>query len=106
MRVIFESLYGTCWLLRLGSPRALITFPNANNPLLICTDSLNRSPVLPVLVTLSEPARSTKWNFEEMILLAPSRFNTSALPPSRSCITSSALSTSTMSLAKPNTTLI
>uniref|UniRef100_A0A8C5P8I4 Uncharacterized protein n=1 Tax=Leptobrachium leishanense TaxID=445787 RepID=A0A8C5P8I4_9ANUR len=39
--------------------RALITFPKANKPLLIWTDSLNLSPVFPVFVTLSEPARST-----------------------------------------------
>uniref|UniRef100_A0A4W3JLE8 Uncharacterized protein n=1 Tax=Callorhinchus milii TaxID=7868 RepID=A0A4W3JLE8_CALMI len=47
------------WLVR--SPKALMTFPSANRPLFICTDSLKRSPVFPVFVTRSEPARSTKY---------------------------------------------
>ncbi|KAK2503243.1 hypothetical protein MC885_005974 [Smutsia gigantea] len=49
---------------RCGSPRALMTLPRARRPLLIWMLSLSRSPVLPVLSTLSEPARSTKWNLE------------------------------------------
>uniref|UniRef100_A0A8C0L1Z5 Secreted protein n=1 Tax=Canis lupus dingo TaxID=286419 RepID=A0A8C0L1Z5_CANLU len=49
---------------RWGSPRALMTLPKARRLLLIWMLSLSRSPVLPVLSTLSEPARSTKWNLE------------------------------------------
>uniref|UniRef100_A0A2K5QJE5 Secreted protein n=1 Tax=Cebus imitator TaxID=2715852 RepID=A0A2K5QJE5_CEBIM len=49
---------------RWGSPRALMTLPSARRLLLIWMLSLRRSPVLPVLSTLSEPARSTKWNLE------------------------------------------
>uniref|UniRef100_A0A2K6C4W0 Secreted protein n=1 Tax=Macaca nemestrina TaxID=9545 RepID=A0A2K6C4W0_MACNE len=45
-------------------PRALMTLPSARRLLLIWMLSLSRSPVLPVLSTLSEPARSTKWNLE------------------------------------------
>uniref|UniRef100_A0A2K5CZ47 Secreted protein n=1 Tax=Aotus nancymaae TaxID=37293 RepID=A0A2K5CZ47_AOTNA len=53
------------WLPRLwGSPKALMTLPSARRLLLIWMLSLRRSPVLPVLSTLSEPARSTKWNLE------------------------------------------
>uniref|UniRef100_F7AUT7 Secreted protein n=1 Tax=Equus caballus TaxID=9796 RepID=F7AUT7_HORSE len=49
---------------RWGSPRALMTLPRARRLLLIWMLSLSRSPVLPVLSTLSDPARSTKWNLE------------------------------------------
>ncbi|KAJ1069621.1 hypothetical protein K5549_006205 [Capra hircus] len=49
---------------RWGSPRALMTLPSAKRLLLIWMLSLSRSPVLPVLSTLSEPAKSTKWNLE------------------------------------------
>uniref|UniRef100_A0A673TTC4 Secreted protein n=1 Tax=Suricata suricatta TaxID=37032 RepID=A0A673TTC4_SURSU len=49
---------------RWGSPRALMTLPSARRLLLIWMLSLSRSPVLPVLSTRSEPARSTKWNLE------------------------------------------
>uniref|UniRef100_A0A7M4FH24 Uncharacterized protein n=1 Tax=Crocodylus porosus TaxID=8502 RepID=A0A7M4FH24_CROPO len=53
------------WLhFRRGSPKALITFPRASNPLLIWMLSFSLSPVFPVFTTRSEPARSTKWNLE------------------------------------------
>ena len=39
-RVILESLYGMCDPRLLGSLRALMTFPRANRPLLMCTDSV------------------------------------------------------------------
>ena len=32
-------------------------------PILILQPSLARAPVAPVFATLSEPAKSTKWNF-------------------------------------------
>uniref|UniRef100_A0A8I6GKS3 Uncharacterized LOC120099868 n=1 Tax=Rattus norvegicus TaxID=10116 RepID=A0A8I6GKS3_RAT len=58
---------------RWGSPRALMTFPRASRVLLIWMLSLSRSPVLPVFRTLSEPARSTKWNLETSRWPAPGR---------------------------------
>lgn len=60
--VSLESLYGT-WRARFDlSPRADITFPRASKPQLMEIPSLARSPVAPVRFSLSEPARSTKWN--------------------------------------------
>ena len=65
-RVIFEARYGTCPDFLLESLRALITFPRASRPLLMWTDSLKRSPMLPVRWARSEPAKSTKWNFADV----------------------------------------
>eukprot|EP00123_Amoebidium_parasiticum_P014693 comp22602_c0_seq1/m.34666 comp22602_c0_seq1/g.34666 ORF comp22602_c0_seq1/g.34666 comp22602_c0_seq1/m.34666 type:complete len:333 (+) comp22602_c0_seq1:1550-2548(+) len=62
--VSFESLYGTWPPLLASSPRALMTLPRASSPELIAMPSLARSPVAPVFLSLSDPARSTKWNFE------------------------------------------
>jgi len=53
------SLYGIC-LLFLLSVNALITWPNADNDLLICLASSNTWPSAWVLPTHSEPAKSTK----------------------------------------------
>uniref|UniRef100_A0A3Q2YVQ4 Uncharacterized protein n=1 Tax=Hippocampus comes TaxID=109280 RepID=A0A3Q2YVQ4_HIPCM len=49
---------------RPGWERARMTFPNAKRPVLMCTDSSKRTPVLPVLPTRSEPAKSTTQNLE------------------------------------------
>lgn len=45
-------------------PRTLITLPSASRPLLIFTPSLKRSPQASVFEHRSEPARSTKLNFD------------------------------------------
>lgn len=75
-RVSFESRYGTCVAFFVGSPRAEITFPSALRPALIETASLARSPVAAVRFNRSEPARSTKRNFEVTL---------TQVPPSESC---------------------
>ena len=59
-RVSFESRYGTWWCF---SHRALITLPSASRPLLIWMPSCSRSPLAPVRLARSEPARSTKCSF-------------------------------------------
>mmetsp|Transcript_2568 Transcript_2568/g.4731 ORF Transcript_2568/g.4731 Transcript_2568/m.4731 type:complete len:209 (-) Transcript_2568:737-1363(-) len=63
-RVIFESRNGTWLPLRFSSPSALMTFPRASSPLLILMPSIMRAPTAPVRFSRSDPARSTKWNFE------------------------------------------
>ena len=40
-----------------------MTFPKAKRPQLMEIPSLARSPVAPVRLSLSDPAKSTKWNF-------------------------------------------
>uniref|UniRef100_A0A0M3HHD0 EMI domain-containing protein n=1 Tax=Ascaris lumbricoides TaxID=6252 RepID=A0A0M3HHD0_ASCLU len=59
-RVSLESRYGTCVTLPDAPPSALITLPNASSPQLILIPSFARSPVAPVRLSLSDPARSTK----------------------------------------------
>uniref|UniRef100_A0A8C8W7Y5 Uncharacterized protein n=1 Tax=Peromyscus maniculatus bairdii TaxID=230844 RepID=A0A8C8W7Y5_PERMB len=54
-----------CTTFLLWSPKALITLPKAScgrKPQLMEMPSLARSPVAPVLLSRSEPAKSTKWN--------------------------------------------
>ena len=77
------SRYGTCTCVFGGgaSPRAvanvlcsspasaLMTFPSASSPLLMFMLSLNRAPMARVRLFLSEPAKSTRWNFA--LLYAP-----------------------------------
>ena len=53
------------------SPRALITFPKAKRPQLMEMPSLALSPVAPVLLSLSDPARSTKWNLAVRVSKSP-----------------------------------
>ncbi len=60
-----------CWLF--PSTKALITFPSADSERLIFVASFNRSPVAPVLLCLSEPARSTKFNFPTQMWSSPSK---------------------------------
>jgi len=43
------------------SVKAIITLLKAKRPELIDTPSLKRSPVAPVFLSLSEPAKSTKF---------------------------------------------
>jgi hypothetical protein len=43
--------------------RAEITLPNSSKPKLMLTLSLKATPVAPVFLILSDPARSTKKNF-------------------------------------------
>jgi len=55
--VSFESRYGVCVLLL--STSAEITLPSALRLRLILVASLSRCPVAPVLLYLSDPAKST-----------------------------------------------
>jgi hypothetical protein len=55
-----------CWLL--PSPNELITFPRADSDKFICVASLSLIPAAYVLLCLSEPAKSTKFNFPALIL--------------------------------------
>lgn len=64
--VSFESLYGICSLAFFSSVSALITYPRHNSPLLILIPSFNSIPVAPVFLILSDPAKSTKWNLEDI----------------------------------------
>ena len=41
-----------------------ITFPRANNPIFILIPSFIVFPLAPVFLILSDPAKSTKWNFD------------------------------------------
>lgn len=59
-RVSFESRYGMWWVL--PSTKAEITLPNALNDKFILVAYFIPSPVAPVLLALSEPARSTRFN--------------------------------------------
>uniref|UniRef100_A0A3B4APG9 Uncharacterized protein n=1 Tax=Periophthalmus magnuspinnatus TaxID=409849 RepID=A0A3B4APG9_9GOBI len=47
-----------------GSVNARMTFPRASKPVLMCMDSLRRSPVLPVLSARSDPAKSIRRSLE------------------------------------------
>lgn len=53
----------------LGSVKALITFPKQLKLWLIFLHSSNLLPVAPVTLTLSEPAKSTRFNFPTFISL-------------------------------------
>lgn len=64
--VNLESLYGICWLL--PSTKAEITLPSALKDKLILLASFNLSPVAYVLLYLSDPAKSTRFNFPAVIL--------------------------------------
>jgi hypothetical protein len=44
----------------------VITLPRHRSPLFILIPSFRVSPVDPVFLIDSEPAKSTKWNFEEI----------------------------------------
>jgi hypothetical protein len=48
-----------------------MTFPKALNDKLILVAYFIPSPVAPVLLALSEPAKSTKFNFEALNLSLP-----------------------------------
>mmetsp|Transcript_19 Transcript_19/g.33 ORF Transcript_19/g.33 Transcript_19/m.33 type:complete len:237 (+) Transcript_19:1309-2019(+) len=58
MRVSLESRYGMC--VDFPSVKALITLPRAERERLILLASSSLSPVAPVFLTISEPAKSTK----------------------------------------------
>mmetsp|Transcript_64549 Transcript_64549/g.158892 ORF Transcript_64549/g.158892 Transcript_64549/m.158892 type:complete len:233 (+) Transcript_64549:189-887(+) len=63
-RVILESRYGTCLRFPSGSHKALITLPSTLSDRLMFAPSFSLSPVAPVALALSLPARSTRWSFE------------------------------------------
>eukprot|EP00760_Papus_ankaliazontas_P032813 PhM_4_TR5975/c3_g1_i1/m.58584 len=70
-RVSLDSRYGTwcascCWWWCWVCASARSTFCSARSPALMPMLSLKRSPVLCVRLLRSDPARSTKWNFEEV----------------------------------------
>ena len=52
----------------LPSTKDLITFPKADKDRLILFASLSLSPVAPVLDYLSDPAKSTRFNFSTVII--------------------------------------
>lgn len=64
--VNLESLYGICPVPFFSSVRALITKPRLSKPLLILIPSFKSCPVAPVFFILSDPAKSTKWNLDEI----------------------------------------
>jgi len=49
---------------RFSSPKALITLPRLNRPILMLIPSLRRSPLALIFFCLSDPAKSTMWNLE------------------------------------------
>ena len=55
-----------CSLAPLSAVRALITYPKQSRPLLMLIPSFNCWPMAPVFFILSEPAKSTKWNFDDI----------------------------------------
>ena len=55
------------WLLSLDN--AVITLLNASNPELIDTASLKRSPMAPLFLIRSDPAKSTKFNLNFTVFL-------------------------------------
>ena len=63
-RVNLESLYGMWWVL--PSTKAEMTLPRALRDKLIFVASFMPSPVAPVLLALSEPAKSTRFNLEAL----------------------------------------
>src|SRR5258706_3307691 len=58
-----------------------MTFPSARRPELIEIPSLARSPCAAVRLRRSEPARSTKWNLETIVVHSPGPSSSS--PPVR-----------------------
>ena len=50
----------------------MITFPRIDRDLLILHPSFNLSPIDLVDFYLSDPAKSTKWNLEDLIWVIPS----------------------------------
>ena len=52
-------------------PKALITLPKAKRPQLMEMPSFARSPVAPVRLSRSEPAKSTKWNLAVSVSMSP-----------------------------------
>lgn len=66
IRVNFESLYGMWFTFPVSSVKAAITFPNAKSPMLMLIPSFIFIPSAPVLPSLSDPARSTKQNLEQV----------------------------------------
>ena len=56
------------------STKALITFPNICNDLFILHPSLSLSPYTLAYFYLSDPARSTKLNFEYLTCVTPLLF--------------------------------
>lgn len=67
------SLYGTCLYLPPAiSTKELITKPKVVKDLLILLASFNLSPAAAVYFYLSDPARSTKCNFEDVTFVHPS----------------------------------
>ena len=72
-RVSFESLYGTNVPFPLTN--VVITLPKAVKERLIFVASMKRSPVEPVLLSLSEPAKSTRLNLEPINFSDPSFFS-------------------------------
>uniref|UniRef100_A0A6B0V0B1 Putative secreted protein n=1 Tax=Ixodes ricinus TaxID=34613 RepID=A0A6B0V0B1_IXORI len=86
--VSFESRYGTWEILPEASPSAEITFPRARSPQLMEMPSLARSPVAPVRLSRSDPARSTKWNLAVRVSNSL-KVDASPSPPSSSSAPSS-----------------
>ena len=73
--VSFESRYGTCLSVAvypLALANAPTTLPRASRPELIAIPSFARSPTALVRFSLSDPAKSTKLNFETVIWKSPS----------------------------------
>ena len=52
-------------------PKALITLPKAKRPQLMEMPSFALSPVAPVRLSRSEPAKSTKWNLAVSVSMSP-----------------------------------
>ena len=69
--VSFESLYGMCDR-GLTSVSAAMTLPSQDSDWLIFFDSSSRSPVAPVILTLSDPARSTRFSLPTLTCFDPS----------------------------------
>ena len=74
--VSLESLYLICLALCLCcgsdiSAKSLITAPNVVNDLFIAPASFMRWPSAPVSLHRSEPAKSTIWNLEVLIIYSP-----------------------------------
>lgn len=67
--VSLESLYGIWWVF--PSTKAEMTFPNALKERLIFVAYFIPSPVAPVLLALSEPAKSTKLSLEALYFYVP-----------------------------------
>jgi len=67
--VNLESLYGTCLLF--PSTKAEITLPRAVKDKFIFIASFNLWPVALVLLYLSEPAKSTKFNLPALKVSFP-----------------------------------